>query len=347
MTRNTAALALVALFAAGCNGGDTDTAAETCDNSYAPYPADGTQDAYYRTTVEAKFEEVDDSASITVTGPSGDVAGSTSWRENTLVFTPDSPLEPSQSYTTTVNYTCGESAVSWATSSTGSPVDEASLLGTAFKLDITAEDVRFVQPAGVGDILKQQLASAGDVSILLGIDTIESGTIRMLGAVGSEDNSDVQEPCEPTIPIPPADEEAADFSENPYFQVGPSTTEFNVAGYSIVIDDLFISGAFTPNIEAIQGAQLAGSIDTRPLVPLIDEDAEEAYICDLAYAIGVSCEACPEDGEAFCLTLEVHNITAYKVDDPITPIEDPCELDECRFDSEGNVVEECQEEGGV
>jgi len=237
------------------------------------------------------------------------VEGSTEWRGNTLVFTPNAPLSPSTAYTAHVTYACGDSSWSFTTSSVGTPV-AGDLTGDAYALDL--QDGRFVHPEGVGDLLGQYLTT----DVLVGVQGIDGTTLHMVGAIGAQDaDPPTQDMCAETIPFPDAD-----FGDDPFFQVGPATTTINVQGYSITIDDLLISGAFASDGSAITGAVLSGSIDTRPLVPLLDENGEPDAICQLAASIGVTCEDCQDGSGAFCLSLYVDNITAAKINGSIVPM---------------------------
>ncbi len=319
------ALTITAL-ATACNPSTEtgDTGLNECDNSVVEtFPVDGEANAYYRTSVDVTFDDQDESATVTVTGPDGEVSGSTSWRGDTLSFMPDAPLAPMSSYTTAITFECGEPSVSWSTGEVGGAIT-TDLLGKSYSLDLASG--RFVEPEGVGAILQQYI---GDQRILLGITALEGSDIQMIGAMGVEGSDPaVQEPCEPTIPFP-----TANFDSTPYFEVGPEDTTFNVSEYSITISDLFISGAFAPDGSYISGATLAGSVDTRPLVVLIGEDEEEDAICEIAGAIGVECQPCESDGQPFCLSVLVDSIQAAELPGyTLTEIDDPCLLEECAED---------------
>ena len=97
----------------------------------------------------------------------------------------------------------------------------------------------------------------------------------------------------------------------------------------IAIDDLYVSGAFAPDASYVDGAQLSGSVDTRPLAILVGDDEGEGAVCELAASIGVQCETCPSDGEPFCLSLVARSITATKESFTLEVIADPCERAEC------------------
>lgn len=304
MTRYVGILAFGLLAACGGDkddSGDTDTTGTDpvvgCQNEIVDmFPADASADVYYRTSVEFTLETVGGSEAITVTSGGADVAGSTSTVDNRVIFTPNDPLAPSTTYDVSLDWECGPTAVAWTTSAVGAPVDEAALEGNAYVIDLASG--RFVQPAGVGELIKQQL----DQSILIGVTSVGGGEIGMMGALA--DTMNMQDMCTPSIDFPVA----ADFSENPFFSVGPDTTTLNVSGIEITIDDLVVSGAFSADGTTIEGAVLAGAIDTRPLATLVNS-TDEGAVCELVATFGVACEPCG-DGEPYCLSIYVDSMVA-------------------------------------
>jgi len=325
MARLTQSLFIFACAATvACNGGDTDdtdTDGTPCNISQVDvFPAPDETTAYYRTSVEALFKPVADAnAILTVSDDAGAaITGSSAWRGNALVFSPDAPLTPGSSYITTLDYGCdnGETkqiTASWMTSVVGTSTDAPSLVGNAYILELG--DARFVKPEGIGALLSQYLT----VDVLIGIESTDNDQIKMIGAIAEEDSEPpVQAADEPTIDFP-----VADFSENPYFSVTGDEFVINVEDYSITIDDFSLSGDFAPDGTYIDGVTLIGSIDTRPLVPLLgDESSADDAICVLASTLNINCEACPDGTGDFCLSLEADSISAPQIDTTIVPIED-------------------------
>lgn len=329
MTRAASIVGIAALtLIAGC-GGEKESGTEVeCENAVTLWPGDGESAVYYRTTIEATFDEPDEGASISVND--GAVSGSTAWDGDKLVFTPDSPLDPSASYTVAVDYSCGSPSVSWSTSEVGATTTSSSLLGKAYILDISSG--RFLQPPDVGDILAAYL----EQDILMSVTDATDSEITMIGAISIEGSEPpAQDTCSPTIEFP-----TANFSGNPYFEVGPETTSITVADFTITIEDLEVSGAFSPDGSYISGGVLAGTIDTRPLDGLLDDSGEGGAICDIAGSIGVSCEPCP-DGEAFCLTIYVDSIVMTELAGGLEEIPEDavCDRPECQEE------DECQDGG--
>ncbi|MBT3218207.1 MAG: hypothetical protein HN348_03880 [Proteobacteria bacterium] len=304
MTRYLAAFACLAII--GCDPTEDDTDTDTddgvCENGVvSTYPENN---AYYRDTIEVTFKAKDDNATITVSTGGTDVPGVSVWSESgkTLVFTPTNALVPETTYDVAISYECGEPDFSFTTSVVGDASTAADLIDKTYVLDLASG--RFVKPAGVGPLLQQYLT----IDILIGVTDANATTIEMLGALADDGSvAIVQDMCTESIAFPAA----ADFTENPYFSVGPDNTTISVMGYTISIDDLAISGAFAPDGTYIAGAVLAGAVDTRPLIPLIDETQDDDYLCNLVGTMaGVECEACSDGTGDFCLTLLVTNIAA-------------------------------------
>ncbi len=310
MTRNLSLLAL-ALFA-GCTGDDVKESGDTeavCENIVESWPTDGSITAYYRGAVEFELVDPDESGTITSSTITGTVGHNDEYTKFWL--TPDAALSPSTTYDATFTYCNGEQSVpiSFTTSELGTSMSDPTILvGAVYELALS--EARIVEPSGIGDLLKQYL----DVVILVGIDSYDADNaqLTMLGALGKEGSEPAsQDFCNPSIDFP-----VADFSQQPHFVIGSSgTTTISVAGINVDIQDLEISGDFAPDGSYFGGGVLSGTIDTRPLVSLVGDDAEEDEICTLAAGLGIACEACSDGGE-FCLSLLADSIVATKVDGP-------------------------------
>ncbi|MFN7142401.1 MAG: Ig-like domain-containing protein [Myxococcota bacterium] len=284
-------------------GGDSGSDTNGCDVIVdSTLPASGAIDADYRAAIEFHLSDADPTATV-----SSSIAGTTTLADDneTVIFTPSAPLAPSTDYTVTLEYCGGTVDLGFKTSSLGTPLPDTNVLvGKTFALDLAG--ARIVEPAGIGSVLSSYLTQ----DILVGVDTVSATEINMTGAIGKEDASPpAQDFCTPTIDFP-----VADFDEQPFFQIGPQTTTLSVAGYSIEIGNLEITGTFASDASYFGGGTLSGTIDTRPLAPLLDDSGDEGAICDLAVSFGAVCEACPSDGEPFCLTLVADQIVAVEVE---------------------------------
>ena len=289
------------------------------------YPtADATTDFYYRAAVEFVFDGIDPDATVSVTdGTGSSVAGSTRWVESNLVFQPTVPLAASSSYSATMTHCAGSSSVSFRTSTLGTPLNNGvDLVGKTFVLEL--DGARFVKPAGIGSLLLGLL----EQDILFGVTNVTDTEIEMIGAI-SKDNSSDQDRCEPSIDFP----EPADFNSAPFFSIGPENTTLSASGYDISINQLNVAGDFTSDGSAIGGAILSGEIDAREIVGalvgggLLEEEDPDA-VCELIFTFGVSCEPCSSDGQDFCLSIYVDQITA-PADDQTLVAQDACDPSAC------------------
>ena len=307
--RNLLLVAPAAVLAA-CGGKSTDTgdtAPQGCGVTiYESVPATDAADHYYRAAVEFHLTGADDTAVASLTDASGAaVAGTSSVSEDSTVvyFTPDSELTPSSSYAAGLTYCSGDASVAFSTSSLGGTL-EADILGNTHALDLSA--ARFVKPEGVGVLLQQYVTQ----EILAGVTSV-SETISMLGAIASDGSDPItQDYCTETFDFP-----TADFSEAPFFVLGPATTPLNIAGFSVNIGDMLVSGTFAADGSYFGGGILSGEIDGREVSEAFDEIEDAEALCALAASVGASCEACTVDGEILCLSIKVDQITAVSVDD--------------------------------
>lgn len=263
------------------------------------FPASGSTSAYYRGEIEFNLSDSDPTAVLTVAGVDGTSALNDD--ADVVTFTPSAPLAPSTSYTATLTYCSGTTDVSFTTSGLGQSIaDPASLNGKVYNLDLKAG--RIVIPEGVGSVLESYL----DVVIYMEVSDANSSDIEIFGALAgeddtttSEDESKQQDYCSQTLDFP-----AANFSEAPFFSIGPETTTIAVAGYEVTIDDLEISGTFAADGSYWGGGTLAGSVDTRALVDLIEEGGEDGAVCEIVAGFGVACETCSSDGQPYCLSIK-------------------------------------------
>jgi hypothetical protein len=307
MTRYAILLAPLALL--GCNGdkddsGSANDGADGADGGActvelsAGYPADGSSDAYYRSDIEFNLSEEDSSASLSLEGPDGAVSGTSAARTNadgtfSVVFTPDASLTPSTNYTANAEACNGDASgsISFTTSGLGTATD-CDPTGETYILDLA--NARFLEPAGVADLLLGQLED----DIMVGVESKTDNSIQMVGAIG---NGGTQDYCNPTIPFPEAD------FEDPYFVIGPEDASLSVAGVTVEISQLRISGDISSDCTYIGGAVMSGELDARVLAPLVGEllggsdDPDE--VCTLLINFGVTCGACASDGKDYCVDI--------------------------------------------
>ncbi|MBN1334522.1 MAG: hypothetical protein JXB39_01020 [Deltaproteobacteria bacterium] len=316
------ALTLSACTAQEDTGGETGTTAcgVTVDKTI---PENGSTDAYYRASVEFWLSDPDPEGDPTVTlsGPSGDVTGATWISDDGEIvrFQPSTPLDPSTEYASKLQYCSGDAIIGFQTSALGTPLS-VDLVDRTFHLDLTT--ARFVEPATFGALLGMYL----NVDILVGVLAADPGhTLDVIGAVTvSDSDPPVQNFCMPTIAFP-----QADFSEAPWFRVGPVDTPVAVVGGSVTIHGLDVQGTFASDGSTFGGGVLAGMIDARDLVGVFGEIETPEDFCALSETFEAPCEACDYDGgdgSIYCLSLVADQIVAPQL--PGVTIE-PVELKNC------------------
>jgi len=309
MIRSLSVLSLIAL--AGCTGGKDDTGGGDtpagCDVSVAStIPVANSVDAYYRANIEFELSDPDTTAMITTDIPGHQELGVDGV---TVIWVPDAPLAPATPYTATLDYCGGSVPLSFTTSELGTEIAETgSLVGRTYVLALA--DARIIEPAGIGSVLSGYLTT----DILLGVSDVNGTELNIIGALGATDadgnniEPSEQDYCDPTIPFPPAT------LDNPFFSVGPENATISVAGMEVLIGNLEITGTFAPDGTYFDGGTLRGTIDTSLLSGLIDDSGDPNAICALAVNFGATCEACPDDGDPYCLTLVADQIFAEEVD---------------------------------
>ena len=300
MTRTLGLFFGCALLAA-CGG---DKGSDPTDSATTPtgcqleilgqFPDVGANDVYYRTSVEVTFDALDGSETLTVSNAGAAVAGTTTTVDNTLVFAPDEPLMSSTTYSVELTWCGGPTTYDFTTSAVGDPVDESSLVGNTYTLDLSSG--RFTQPPGVGDIIGG-LLTPDTAQILIGVTAADASELSVMGALG--DGAGGQDMCTESFAFPLP----ASFTDNE-----TDTLNLSIEGIDLVIEDLLIGGSFSPDNSYIDGATLKGFIDVNILAELVGDDP-----CALLVTFGVSCEECSDGSGAHCLGVEVDSMRADMV----------------------------------
>ena len=319
MTRFALMAAGLAMFSCSSSdksgSGDTGSTGDgdgcAVDTVTLSYPAsDGATDFYYRGSVEFEMDAADSDATITLAQGTNDVAGVTTFNADTgiISFKPDASLSPSTDYSATLSYCGGDVDVKFRTSSLGEALSDGpeGLEGRTFVVDLGAAN--FVEPAGVGSLIGQFLTQ----NILLGVVSATDTELEMRGAISLEGSTE-QDYCNPSIEFP----ETADFSESPYFQIGPEDTTLSAAGFDINIRRLRVSGDIAPDYSYFGGGILEGEIDARDLSTILAEEGiisedDPSAVCELIQPFGVVCSPCDSDGAAYCLNVYVNQIVALE-----------------------------------
>ncbi len=320
MTRTLGLLAIVSMAVYGCGKkGDDDSGTSTgtatggsCTATVAAFPAPGANDVYYRTTIEFEMSAVETDAAISVMTGGAAVAGSTEVIDSRVVFTPDAPLDSTTTYDVTLDWSCGPTTSSFTTSDIGPPIaDPSTLIGNTYALDLAAG--RWVEPAGVGSLIGGLL----DQEIALGVTNADASILHIMGALG--DGAGGQDMCTESFDFPVD----ADFTANPYFAVSSPLLSLDIQGVAVDIEDMEVSGAFSPNADRIAGASLKGTLDVSILADLVGSDP-----CALLVTFGVSCQTCSDGVTETCLSVLVDSMSATQMSgvtlEEITPADIDC-----------------------
>jgi hypothetical protein len=302
-------IVLGALNLAACSSDDggkdtSDTAgtgSDGCPNSVVTtYPTAGDTAAFYRTNIEVSMAAADASATLTLADADGnDIAGTSTTDEKTVAFDPTDSLAPSSNYTATLSWGCDAYSFEFTTSETGAAVDASDIVGNTFSLALGSG--RFVKPEGVGDLVGSLL----EFEMLVGVTEADDMNVTMMGAISEGVGNTMQDMCTTTIDFP-----AADFSNNPFFEVQADVLPLVVQGMDLGLQDVLLSGALRPDGSAAEGVVLAGKLDTRPLVPLLSPGGADDSVCVLLQTFSAECEECADGSGPYCLTLYVDSMTA-------------------------------------
>ncbi len=261
------------------------------------YPYDGQTDAYYHADLDALLFAEDPLAVITLADDVGDVVPGVSFVDGTTVsFDPDLPLDPLSDYTATLTYMCGVVQWSFTTRDVSLPTDVLTLPGNGYLLDLMGGI--WVEPAGVGLLIQQQLEAQVLIEILMA-----DPDLAMRLALDELGNG-AQDMCVATVEPAPQP-----FIGNPFFDIGPFDLPLGIQGINTTLGEVQLTGRFSVDGSYIDEISMRSFVDTRPLVPLIGGGAPDA-VCQLVAAFGVNCDPCPSDGQPMCLGVLIENMRA-------------------------------------
>ena len=276
-----------------------DTPGETCSFGVSLVePADGALDEYYRRTIRVTLDEDDTDWSVSVLDADGN-AVSTAPVESTanhIALLPE--LQPNSQYTVQIDYCGGQTTTSFTTSDVGTPIDETTLDGSVFIVDLNSPSI--LKPENV------------DESVLSVFDTFTAGVrldyandiMRMTAALMLDE--DTQDSCSRTLTFP------FDVAwDNPTLSFGKDRFSFPWEDQEVEINNLAGSGTILPDMSGFEGMRVRGWIDVRELNGILPgfEDAEDDEICDLAAGLGLICEPCGGQTDLpYCITISFEDM---------------------------------------
>jgi hypothetical protein len=140
-------------------------------------------------------------------------------------------------------------------------------------------------------------------------------------------HSDVQDPCTVTGSLPGA----ANAIGPGDFPLRIKHLREDIVVQATLHDLTFVDALPTAGVVSTTG-KFSATLDARDVAPLFTQIDSDPTADDLCSTLGqlsppVACEACPQDGEAYCLTLKAEKIGATDSDgttiEPITEPTDP------------------------
>ena len=277
-------------------------------------PGDGEDDVYWRDALVFQLDGPDETATVTVSDSEGDALnGTLDNADGLLVWTATDGLVPDAEHIATLTWCGGETAIEFATSSLGSPL-ESDVDGNTYALDLGSATL--VKPTG----LDMFLGDALDIQLLVGVEV--TGTeLDFIGALTDATTLE-QDECAPTFGF-----DRVDFSASPFFEAGPVDLPIEILDVSLTMWGMYLSGTFESDGAGMAEMGLEGALDIRELGPafgdalggLIDlSDPDSA--CSTVALFGVNCEECPSGDGDYCIGVDLEDIEAEKTDTTVTPI---------------------------
>jgi hypothetical protein len=164
----------------------------------------------------------------------------------------------------------------------------------------------WAEPVGLGAVLSALLASQ---QLLLSPTALDATTADFLGGIGV---ADVQDVCVPTVTMP-----QTAFADPAFSLVAP-LVQLDFGGVFVDATDIDVEGAFSADGSRVQFGRFDAVIDTRYLGPAIGLSSAYDEVCNLVYALGISCGTCA-DGLPYCLTVSVDDLEAPYVGGTLVP----------------------------
>lgn len=266
-------------------------------------PQDRENGVYYRTPVRVLLSSTDPTATVQVFDDAGvEVPGELVIDDVRLLWSwTDQPFQPLTHYTVRVTHQCAVEEVSWTTSEVGAPL-LTDVTNNTYALDVA--NGLWLQPIGANGLFSTMLRRYRLVVRVN--DMTDPSSLDVLAGVSL---NDAQNPCAPTV-------ELWDMPfTDPYFALSSTTIALVTDSFSLNLENFQLNGAFAPNGQYIQGAVVAGILDTRSLGPALGLADTPQAVCQLVGTLNIACVACA-DGDPYCLDMLVE-----AVDAPLAPFD--------------------------
>ena len=261
-------------------GRSFDTDSDGFCNSAEPYPAPGSDSAFYRGDIDARLQIGDRDASISLGDAAGDVPGVSfvdTQDSRRVAFVPAAPLRPGALYTATLHWCNPDALWSFTTSDVGAPLGVPPS-GTYY----VSMNGGHWKPSSAYGVIHSFIGTTGFTMVF---SSTSEGTRVGLSA------SD--------CPQPNTIVEVTD----PYFRID------DVEITDLWIRSAIVEGAFAPNTISIDGISIRGEADLSGVL-WFDEP-----VCDWSHFRDV-CRECADGSGFHCLAVDASDLSADWVEDP-------------------------------
>lgn len=273
-------------------------------------PLEGELDVDLGRRVAFTLEGADPSAAIRLRSGGQEIPGR-SWREaedSVVWFEADGALPAASDLVATLEYCAGEAATHFRTMALGPAV--SSLEGSAYLVDFGA--AQWVSPPNLGTMLGVVLST----QLVVGVGATDAGELQWVA--GASEDGKSQNTCKPTTALP-----VADFSMNPWFQVGPADLSMVVREQALDLRGFKLAGEFSADGGLLAHGVVAVEADMRQVLPvLVDliqmEDA--GAFCEKIGGFGISCTECSDGSGPYCVDLYAEDLGARALAAPLQEI---------------------------
>ena len=268
-------------------------------------PADGAVGVYWRTDPTMELTSLGSDPQLILTDEdSNQISGITSSAGNTLTLSLDHAMEPDTTYTLQPGE-CVDNAITFTTSSLGTPVsDPSALLGTTFQLDTS--EAQLLEPSSAANLLATTFSS---YAILAQVTDVTDDSVVLRGAIGV--GSPVsQDPCSRTLDLPTLE------LDNPFLSMEADELAVPYEDSDLIVTGLVAEGTLQEDGTEIHGLAYQGNIDTRTALHLLfdDPDTSDDAMCGLLDGLGIPCEACPDGSGEYCIYISIAEARATRID---------------------------------
>ena len=286
------------------------------------WPPDGAMNHYYRDPIVFKLSEPDETATVLA-----DVEGETTVSTDglTITFMPAVPLEPSTSYTFTLDYCYGQPEITFSTSKYGADLEPSTDIQDAvYTLRFTDGEYT------VGDNAGRLMNAVFQWPILVQLVDIDAPYLNLIAAIGKKDSdAHEQNTCARTLLI-----ENIPTGTLPMLAGGLNDQVFGAHGGLLRFDSFSFDGTIAADGMTLGGIRYSASIGVAEIAALLPEFGDVDSVCILAENLDIPCEPCVSDEFELCIRVAAEHIEGVRVSTTLTPIEEAGVHDDCETEEE-------------